>query len=86
MESLNEYFSECGECDTYPILQYHFEAFHENVMNLAETFSNDELFEKNVYKWVGGSTLGSYFISVASSHYDWAIKKLKAHIKNCKNI
>lgn len=23
----NEYFSECGECDTYPILQYHFEAF-----------------------------------------------------------
>lgn len=26
-EILNEYFSECGECDTYPILQYHFEAF-----------------------------------------------------------
>lgn len=23
----NDYFSECGECDTYPILQYHFEAF-----------------------------------------------------------
>ena len=26
-EIWNEYFSECGECDTYPILQYHFEAF-----------------------------------------------------------
>lgn len=23
----NDYFSECGECDTYPVLQYHFEAF-----------------------------------------------------------
>lgn len=23
----NDYFSECGECDAYPILQYHFEAF-----------------------------------------------------------
>lgn len=23
----NDYFSECGECDTYTILQYHFEAF-----------------------------------------------------------
>ena len=23
----NDYFSEFGECDTYPILQYHFEAF-----------------------------------------------------------
>ena len=26
-EILNDYFSECGECDTYPVLQYHFEAF-----------------------------------------------------------
>ena len=23
----NDYFSECGKCDTYPILQYHFEVF-----------------------------------------------------------
>lgn len=59
---------------------------HEDVMKLAESFTNEELFSKGVYKWVGGTTLGSYFISVAPSHYDWAIKKLKAHIKNCKNI
>ena len=26
-EILNDYFSECGERDTYPVLQYHFEAF-----------------------------------------------------------
>ncbi|WP_249311867.1 sigma-70 family RNA polymerase sigma factor [Congzhengia minquanensis] len=26
-EILNDYFLECGKCDTYPILQYHFEAF-----------------------------------------------------------
>lgn len=26
-EILNDYFSECGKYDTYPILQYHFEAF-----------------------------------------------------------
>ena len=58
---------------------------HEDVMKLAENFSNEELFFKDVYKWVGGSTLGSYFISVTSGHYDWAIKKLKAHIKNCKS-
>lgn len=58
---------------------------HNEVLNLAETFSNEELFSKGVYTWVGGSALGSYFTSVTSSHYDWAIKKLKAHIKNCKN-
>lgn len=55
---------------------------HKKVMQLAETFSNDELFSKGVYKWVGGSTLGSYFVSVTSSHYDWAMKKIKLYIKN----
>lgn len=60
------------------------EKTHNEVLNLAKTFSNEELFSKGVYKWVGGSTLGSYFVSNTSSHYNWAIKKLKAHIKNCK--
>ena len=54
---------------------------HAEVLKLADTFSNEELFSKGVYKWVGGSTLGSYFVSVTSSHYDWAMKKLKAHRK-----
>jgi hypothetical protein len=53
-------------------------------MKLADTFSNEELFSKGTYKWVGGSTLGSYFVSNTASHYDWAMKKIKAHIKNCK--
>ena len=57
---------------------------HAEVVKLAETYENDELFSKNVYKWVGGSTLGSYFVSATASHYDWAMKKLKAHSKNCK--
>lgn len=56
---------------------------HDEVMKLAETFSNEELFSKGVYSWVGGSVLGSYFVSVTASHYDWALKKLKAHRKNC---
>lgn len=56
---------------------------HQAVLDLAQTFSSDELFSKGTYEWVGGSTLGSYFVSVTASHYDWAIKKLKAHRKNC---
>lgn len=59
---------------------------HEDVMDLAETFTNEELFNKGVFPWIGGSTLGSYFVSAMASHYDWAMKKLKAHKKNCKNI
>lgn len=57
---------------------------HREVLALAETFSDEALFTKGVYKWVGGSVLGSYFVSVTSSHYAWAVKKLKAHKKNCK--
>ena len=39
--------------------------------------SDDQLFQKNQYYWVGNTTLGSYFVSATSSHYDWAIKKIK---------
>lgn len=58
---------------------------HNDVMQLIEHFSNEELFSKGAYQWVGGSTLGSYFVSVTVSHYDWAMKKVKAHKKNCAN-
>lgn len=54
---------------------------HKNVINLVDRFSNDELFTKKYFDWTGTTTLGSYCVSTLSSHYDWAIKKLKAHCK-----
>lgn len=54
---------------------------HDKVIKLIEQFSNDELFSKGYFKWTGGSTLGQYCISVTSSHYEWAMKKVKAYIK-----
>ncbi|HCC34133.1 MAG TPA: hypothetical protein DEQ02_00240 [Ruminococcaceae bacterium] len=54
---------------------------HGEVMALIETFSGDELFVKGSFSWTGGSTLGSYCVSATASHYDWAIKKIKLHIK-----
>lgn len=62
------------------------EKSHNEVMNLIETFTNEELFSKGIYEWTGTGTLGSYFVSNTSSHYNWAIKKLKAHRKNCKML
>ncbi|WP_455104631.1 ClbS/DfsB family four-helix bundle protein [Peptostreptococcus sp.] len=62
-----------------------FHKSHRDVLELAETFTDEELFTKEIYKWVGGSVLGSYFVSATSSHYDWAMKKLKTHRKNCKS-
>lgn len=54
-----------------------FHKSHRDVLELAETFTDEELFTKEIYKWVGGSVLGSYFVSATSSHYDWARKSLK---------
>jgi hypothetical protein len=50
---------------------------HEKVIFLIETFTNDELFSPNALVWTGGATLGGYCVSATSSHYDWAIKKIK---------
>ena len=57
------------------------EKSHRTAMELAESFTNEELYTRGYFDWTGNNALGSYFVSNLSSHYDWAIKKLKAHIK-----
>ena len=54
---------------------------HKDVMALIETLSNERLFAKGVFDWTGTSTLGTYCVSATASHYDWAIKKIKVHIR-----
>ena len=58
-----------------------FKDSHARVMEALDSFSQEELFTKTYYPWVGGSCIGSYFISNTSSHYEWAMKKMKAHKK-----
>ncbi len=54
---------------------------HNEIMTLMQKYDTRQLFDKNVFSWVGGSTLGQYFISTTIAHYEWALKKLKAHRK-----
>ena len=54
---------------------------HAQVMEMAGALSDEELFVKKYFPWTGTTSLGSYFISATSSHYDWAIKKLKRHLQ-----
>lgn len=56
-------------------------ASHREVMELLEGFTDEQLFTKSYYKWTGTTSLGAYFISNTSSHYDWALKKLRTHRK-----
>ncbi len=61
------------------------EESHNKVMKVIASFTEEELFTKKYFSWTGTTTLGSYLISATSSHYDWAIKKIKAHKRNIKN-
>jgi hypothetical protein len=53
------------------------QASHADIMSLIERHTDEELFTKKRYPWTGTTSLGSYLISSTSSHYDWALKKLR---------
>lgn len=57
---------------------------HADTLKLIESFSDEELFEKKYFPWTGTTSLGSYCVSATSSHYDWAMKKVKRHAKTYK--
>lgn len=58
---------------------------HFQIIELIESFTDEELFTKKHFPWTGTTSLGSYLVSAAPSHYDWAIKKLRAHQKANKS-
>lgn len=51
---------------------------HTAVVALIGEFTNEELFTKAHFPWTGTTSLCSYCVSATSSHYEWAIKKLRA--------
>ena len=55
---------------------------HLDVLSLIDLFSNEELYTNKYFSWTGTTSVGSYFVSSTSSHYDWAIKKIKKHKKS----
>jgi hypothetical protein len=55
---------------------------HADVMAMIGAFSNDELFAEGGLPYLPGIILGDYCVSATSSHYDWAMKKIKMHVKN----
>ncbi|MEC4114530.1 ClbS/DfsB family four-helix bundle protein [Myroides pelagicus] len=58
---------------------YDLKQSHLKVVQLIESFTNEELFLKKHFAWTGTTSLGSYCVSATSSHYDWALKKLRKH-------
>ncbi len=57
---------------------------HAEVLALIESLTDEELFDKKHFPWTGTTHVGAYCISATSSHYEWATKKIKRHIREKK--
>ena len=57
----------------------------EEMLSLADGFTEEELFTKGFYKNTYTTTMAAYFVSVTTSPYGQAVKLLKTHQKSCKN-
>ena len=79
---MNVMFWEKHQSTSYGDAKEMLQHSHTQVLDCIDAFSDEELFAKKHFPWTGTTNLGSYCISATSSHYDWAIKKLKAHRKS----
>lgn len=57
---------------------------HAEMLMLADSFTDQELFDKGHYKCTYTTTMAAYFVSVTSSPYAQATKLLKTHAKALK--
>ncbi len=83
---MNREFFEKHQSTKYEKSKLMLNESHKEVLELISTFTNEQLFEKNQYKWTGTTTLGSYCVSATASHYDWALKKIKKQVKALKGV
>lgn len=60
------------------------ERSHPEIISLLDSFSEEELFGKKVFKVTYTTTMAAYFVSVTVSPYGQALKRLKAHLKSMK--
>lgn len=54
---------------------------HDEILDKVQPLGNEELFTKRYFSFTGGTSLGSYTVSATSSHYAWAIKKIRKYKK-----
>lgn len=79
--ALNQHIYETYKNIDWDVILSDFQASHQDTLSLIKTIDNDELFTPKIYKWTRTTTVGAYFISATSSHYDWARKEIRRGLK-----
>ncbi|MEW6405963.1 MAG: ClbS/DfsB family four-helix bundle protein [Chloroflexota bacterium] len=62
-------------------IQKEFRSSHKKTLNTIQGLSDEELFTRGYYAWTKNNTLGTYFVSNTSSHYNWARTNIKKGLK-----
>ena len=79
--ALNQHIYEKYQNTPLNDIQQKFNNSHEETMRIIERMTDEELFTPKFYAWTKTTTLGSYFTSATSSHYDWAYKEIRRGFK-----
>ena len=78
---LNQVLYEEYKDEPFPDILKSLEESHDEILAVIKIHTEQELFTKKLYKWTGSTSMASYFISTATSHYDWALELIKKWIK-----
>jgi hypothetical protein len=58
-------------------IQKEFASSYKKCLSTVQGLSDEELFTRGHYAWTKNNTLGTYFVSCTSSHYNWARTNIK---------
>jgi hypothetical protein len=73
------YEKHCGRA--WAEIQKEFKSSLKKVLSTIQGLSDEELFTRGRYAWTKNNTLGTYFVSCTSSHYNWARTNIKKGLK-----
>jgi hypothetical protein len=77
LPALNQTIWEAAQQVPLPLTRTALAVTHADMLAIIESHSDEELFTKKRYSWTGSTSLAAYLISATSSHYDWALAKLR---------
>ncbi len=75
--ALNDKIYQRIKDDPYEVVVARLIRSHKAVRDVLESYSDEDLFEKQRFRWTGSTSVGSYAVSATSSHYDWARKLIR---------
>ncbi|MDR9452257.1 MAG: ClbS/DfsB family four-helix bundle protein, partial [Acidimicrobiia bacterium] len=79
--ALNQQLFERSEHDLWDDVVGRVQASHEKVMAVIESHSDEDLFTKKRFPWIGSTSVGTYLRGASASHYLWASKLIRKWAK-----